>query len=462
MPGSETEGNNAYTCNILADLRVINHIRPDNIEASIRPDNIEDPDLITSYIVKVTCPCRKSKGVLGGTGDETPSVAVPPVLTPGATTAASDAIVAPDVIVSAPDVSPVLEIVPATNGGDAEVSGGAKTVAIVLDPVAKKALEGLTTTMGECAENIDAAPGAHCSSCRVVEAITMFAAENPDVKPARSPLLPTSDTPEAAAVRSAAAVLKCDSESCVVTHPVFRQYVVRQGLLSPKDLEAELELRYKAAGPRNTTALLSNYNIDETLRRWARVFTDFYPCPFAMMDFDTNGDVFGSIDVGAVVTGAAPVYFGPAVGAEKRRATCFGCVLNTDVSSGPGKHWVAVFVDARSASGPWTVEYFNSAGNPPPKPVVQWMERTRQRLLECAATETPNCRKAKGSGGTSVSVETIAVTDVDHQESQTECGLYALYYIRRRLEGTPYMFFFDRIVPDDAMTAFRAHIFRAS
>jgi hypothetical protein len=56
--------------------------------------------------------------------------------------------------------------------------------------------------------------------------------------------------------------------------------------------------------------------------------------------------------------------------------------------------------------------------------------------------------------------EPIAVTDVDHQESQTECGLYALYYIRRRLDGTPFSFFFEKLIRDAAMTAFRTHVFR--
>ena len=54
------------------------------------------------------------------------------------------------------------------------------------------------------------------------------------------------------------------------------------------------------------------------------------------------------------------------------------------------------------------------------------------------------------------------MTDMDHQESRTECGLYALFYIRRRLEGTPLSFFEERPVPDEAMTAFRQHVFRAA
>jgi hypothetical protein len=224
-------------------------------------------------------------------------------------------------------------------------------------------------------------------------------------------------------------------------HPNFNQFVVSTRAATAEHLKHELDKNFKAKGPRDTLALLSNYDIDGTLQRWGRVFTDFFPCPFAMMDFDSNGDMFGEISFPNLLKGRAVANLG--AGMQSRGPfKCFGCVVNTDVSSGPGKHWVAVFVDCRDAV--WTVEYFNSVGRPPPRPMVAWMERTRSELESFRGGE----------------VNTVSVTDVDHQESQTECGLYSLYYIRRRLEGTPFAFFETKLIPDDAMTLFRKHIFR--
>lgn len=344
-----------------------------------------------------------------------------------------------------------------------------------LDEGALWALAEVSTTPDECAEDVRRAPGAPCSSQRVTKAIAAFAAEAaetsgssdgagaaaaPEPVPGilgfvrKAPLLPEAPTPEARAVRAAAAALGCAAESCVVAHPAFRRYAAERGLLPEAALSLELETRFKAPGPRGSKGLLSNYNIDETLRRWARVFPEFHPCPFAMMDFERNGDRFGEVDLAAVLEGRAPVDLGPGFGVVRRPATCFACVLNTDTSTGPGKHWVAVFVDCRPAGGePWTVEYFNSAGNPPPRAVTRWSERARARLA-AHRQELPPGRQGD--------VAAVPVTDVDHQESQTECGLYALFYIRSRLEGVPYSFFLDRPVPDDAMTAFRAHVFRAA
>jgi hypothetical protein len=54
----------------------------------------------------------------------------------------------------------------------------------------------------------------------------------------------------------------------------------------------------------------------------------------------------------------------------------------------------------------------------------------------------------------------LPVTDVRHQDSQTECGLYILFYIRARLEGRPCAEFARSRIPDAAMAEFRSHVFR--
>ena len=111
-----------------------------------------------------------------------------------------------------------------------------------------------------------------------------------------------------------------------------------------------------------------------------------------------------------------------------------------------------VFGDCRG-EGEWSVEYFNSAGNPPPPPVTRWLEETASRLMTYRASHP----RKYGDGA----VVPVPLTDIRHQDSQTECGNYALYYIRRRLEGAPYSEFRETRIPDVAMLAFRKHIFRS-
>jgi hypothetical protein len=224
-----------------------------------------------------------------------------------------------------------------------------------------------------------------------------------------------------------------------------------QGIDS-RQLDTELALRFKTEGPRGSTRLLSNFNIDGVLREWAAATPGFYNYDFNMMDFEITGGSLARTDVAGILEGRAVQDLGRLGGKTRRPCRAFACVLNTDISTGHGKHWVAVFGDCRG-SGEWTVEYFNSAGNPPPPPVTRWLEAAAARLTDLRARNP----RVYGAGA----VTPTTITSVRHQDSQTECGCYVLYYIRRRLEGAPLSEFRHTRIPDEAMVEFRKHLFRA-
>lgn len=310
-------------------------------------------------------------------------------------------------------------------------------------PAAPDPLSVLTTDTGDCSEAACRRPGEPCSTGRVLAALQDFVvATGPQPTKAGPP------PPPAEAVQAAKAALGCDSEACVITHPSFVGFVDGgRGAVA-----AELGRRFKTAGPRDTTGLLSNYDIDGVLQEWAAARPDFYNYDFNMMDFEVVGSSLARVDPADILEGGAPQDLGRLGGRVRRRCSTFACVVNTDRTAGKGKHWVAVFGDCRGR-GPWSVEYFNSSGNPPPPPITRWLEETAARLALYRAAHA----RERGAGA----VAAVAVTDVRHQSSKTECGLYALYYIRRRLEGAPYADFQAGRVPDAAMTEFRKHVFRA-
>lgn len=236
---------------------------------------------------------------------------------------------------------------------------------------------------------------------------------------------------------------KCETELCVLKDPKFIKDAKSQGI-TPKELTENLE-NFKVIGPRNSLALLNNLHIDGTLINWAEEFDFFFPCPFAMMDFETTKEPFSSIFIPFVYEGEYTLKLNKSD--VKRKNTCFACVVNTDNSSGPGKHWTAAFVDMRDPNNV-TVEYFNSVANPPRKPINRWLEKTKKELM------TPY-KSFKGFKN----VRSIPVVSVDHQQDDTECGVYSLFYIRRRLEGTPYTFFQQQPISDNEVSGFRKYLF---
>ncbi len=238
----------------------------------------------------------------------------------------------------------------------------------------------------------------------------------------------------------------CDSERCVLSHTKIAN------ALGQRVVGKELAENFKIIGHTDVT-WLNNFDIDATLHQWSVKFKDFYHCKFSMVDFDRENDEFSRVDL------AYDVY-----DAGKRT---FGCIINTDVYSGRGKHWMAMFVDMRDGSNSmdergykdfvsdksktpkWSIEFFNSSGNDPAASWKIWMNNQKNKLQEYSEQKK-----------LPVTVETVIVADrVRHQESQTECGVYALFYIWCRLNDIPYHYFSENIVPDKHMFEMRYHLF---
>lgn len=218
----------------------------------------------------------------------------------------------------------------------------------------------------------------------------------------------------------------CPDEACVLRKMVDKNIA-----------DQEIAINMKIQGPTDTS-LMNNFNIDNTLKQWQVKYRDFYPYNFNMRDYERKGDTLATVDL-------TDLY--------KQGFRTAACVINSDYYKGAGKHWMALFVDMRA----FTVEFFNSSGNPPYAEFVAWLEKSKNQL------DSLLCK-----GSTDVSVdslnphkpaEIILCCDLPHQKTKTECGLYSLYYIWARLNGVPADFFKKYIISDILMIGLRQHLF---
>lgn len=224
----------------------------------------------------------------------------------------------------------------------------------------------------------------------------------------------------------------CSTEKCAIT-----KLADEIGEIARKDIETA----FKASGPTDSS-WLTNTHLDGTLIQWAATRPDFFPYNFNMVDYAKysfkDGTVIQQPDSLATVN-FADLY--------SRGYRTAACVINTDRYNGNGKHWMALFIDARSPTV-WSVEFFNSSGQAPQPEYVNWLEKTRTQLERTAAEKSPR-----------PDVRVIRVSKKRHQNSTSECGVYSLYYIRARLEGVPADYFATTLVPDSNMFEFRHHLF---
>jgi hypothetical protein len=237
-------------------------------------------------------------------------------------------------------------------------------------------------------------------------------------------------------ISGAKAALGCTTERCVLKK--------LSGELGADSVEKEINLVLKVQGPTDTK-LLSNIHIDATLGQWQFARKDFFAYNFNMLNYASysykNGHIYNQPDSLATIL-FSDVYNGVLGPARK----CIACVINSDEYQGAGKHWMALFGDAR---GPcWTVEFFNSSGRAPAPEWINWLVKTKN-----------NMEKIIADNKLSNTVEIIRTSSMRHQKSKSECGLYSLFYIWARLHNVPHAFFTKNIIDDKLMFEFRQHLF---
>ena len=214
-----------------------------------------------------------------------------------------------------------------------------------------------------------------------------------------------------------------ETESCLLLHPEYINFAQNKGL-SKSHIESYIEQYFLPRGPRDMIngkwPWLSNHDIDTVLNRLVVCYPDFQNIGFQMIDFKTHGTLYN-------------YQFAEQLKKDKKR---FGVVINTDVSSGNGIHWFCMFYDF-SSSDVLNIEFFNSSGRGPTKEI--------QELINKLSGE--------------YKVKTY-INRTAHQKKDSECGVYALFYIWARLKNISIDKLFNHIIKDEQMEQFRKYLFR--
>jgi hypothetical protein len=110
-----------------------------------------------------------------------------------------------------------------------------------------------------------------------------------------------------------------------------------------------------------------------------------------------------------------------------------GFVFNLDTHDKPGSHWVSMLIDNTTK----TIEYFDSIGKPPNKYINKFIAIIAQML--------PHHK--------------VRINNITHQLQNSECGIYAMYFIIQRLMGKTFDHIKSHVIRDKQMNKFRDYIF---
>jgi hypothetical protein len=197
---------------------------------------------------------------------------------------------------------------------------------------------------------------------------------------------------------------------------------------------AHMLKKQKAPGSweKNPEEWLSSLDIDAVEKEFMHMFKKYHYIGAIPIDFDKKSKT-GSCVVSALCSMNIKQLYDN--GTRK-----IGIVFNTDVSTGPGQHWIAVFVDIDPKYENARMTYFDSYSKQPEPEIQRLMARWKEQWDSTKIHSKPM---------------ELSFNKTRHQYEDSECGMYCLYFHFCCLVGIP----MEKRVPDDVVRSFRGVLY---
>lgn len=235
----------------------------------------------------------------------------------------------------------------------------------------------------------------------------------------------------------------CEKEDCwlkEIKDPVLRKQLDRFIFAPDKPPEWK----------KNPTEWLSNYDILAVLEQYEAAYPEFEFIGPTSIDFDAKLVTGKCVD-----TELCTIDVPKLVRSGKRK---IAVVFNLDKHTEPGSHWVSLFIDADAE----LIFYFDSANNNTPKQINVLIDRIQAQIAKDKDMQTKHANRQFQ----------FIRNKVTHQQKNTECGMYSLFFIITMLTGQSEIkrdmnmslqdrmnLFAKQRIPDDFMVSYRNKYF---
>jgi hypothetical protein len=212
----------------------------------------------------------------------------------------------------------------------------------------------------------------------------------------------------------------CDKESCWIDKLDDKKIIKKCDIFSPKSPET---------WKKNPNEWLSNFDIENVTKQYEdkyKCFSFFGPTP---IDFDLR-DKTGKCVCNTLCN------FNISDEIKKGKFK-FGIIFNTDPHDKSGSHWISLFINLKKKQ----IFFFDSAGDKAPIEISNFVKRIKEQCLLI----TPPIHLTYDEN-----------YPVQHQKSNTECGMYSLFFIIHMLEDKFTSFYYKKhILKDEYIEKFR-------
>lgn len=211
----------------------------------------------------------------------------------------------------------------------------------------------------------------------------------------------------------------CDRESCWLKHKCIKENINKDVLSYTFAPDMPVEWKKKP------NEWLTSIEITELMKQYEYAYKCFEFLGPSPIDFDSH-KLFGE----CVWEELCKFSLQDEINKNKRK---IGIIFNTDPHYKEGSHWVAIFVDVDKKA----IYYFDSYGEKIEPQIYNLVKKIEQQSMKIGDKYEYKYNKIR------------------HQYSDSECGMYCLYFIIKLLQGQSYKSLTEKKIPDKKMLALR-------
>ena len=225
---------------------------------------------------------------------------------------------------------------------------------------------------------------------------------------------------------------ECDNQTCWLKQSFVREI-----------LDKNLKNTFRPKGPTQKNGWLSTINIDQVMEQYHEKYPNFLYLGTVPSDFED-----------LLFLGFQNINFDKLLKKGKYK---LGMVINLDEHNQGGSHWVALFINLKKNQ----VYFFDSFAKKPIKKIKKFIDRVVKYLFKKEfGNEIPikYLEKAKEkydklSPPIQKALDKIdyRINKIQHQKSNSECGVYSINFILRLLQGESFDEITNNPVRDEAM-----------
>ena len=213
----------------------------------------------------------------------------------------------------------------------------------------------------------------------------------------------------------------CNRESCWLRHKSIKENIdlsLKKNTFAPKA---------PAEWKKNPVEWLTSLDILEVMNQYEKTYKTFEFLGPSPIDYDKH------------------LAYGECVWEElcefslkktlKDNKTKIGIIFNLDKHNKPGSHWVAMFINTKKRE----IYYLDSYGEKIPRQINKFKNKVQKQSLNI---------------GNKIEYKYIE-NKRRHQFSDSECGMYCLYFIIEMIKGKSFDKFLNKRIKDDYMKKLR-------